>query len=400
MESESITCMKIGYKGDELPLLLLNAIISQINTCNSERLEKIPINLSESFLASLRNLWAQVHSQKFFRNFMKCDQGGLFSISHFKIEDLAESIFRLSISVCHIVSPFPFETIQGRLFGSNEPNFQDFMLKHWELSPFLFRSLSGASVEKDDIFVPFVQFLNATRSFPSFLSSILQNMISCIPIASDELDILTFLKEVRHKLGCPIIYQQDIRVLRTNKHSKREEHFFPFVSGSFFPKDSQIFNCNDVFKCEEAFKEGYTIALRGMEFRFRTIAAIADGLASMFGQPSVGANMYLTPPNSQGLACHYDDHCVFVCQLFGTKKWKVFSQSNLQLPRLYDPLDNLQFSEDDSSVAGCEPFSLREGDVLYIPRGFFHEAYTETGSMSAGYSLHLTLGIEVEPPFE
>ncbi|PON37601.1 JmjC domain containing protein [Parasponia andersonii] len=44
--------------------------------------------------------------------------------------------------------------------------------------------------------------------------------------------------------------------------------------------------------------------------------------------------------------------------------------------------------------------SLRGGDVLYIPGGFFHEAYTETGSMSAGYSLHLTLGIEVEPPFD
>lgn len=387
--------MKIGFKGDELPVLLLNGAINLINTCNIEQLEKIPRNLSESFLASLRNLWAQVHTQMFFGNLMKCSQEGLFNISHFKIEDLAESIFRLSINDCHLVMPLPFETIQRCIFGSSESNFQDFLLKHWELSPFLLQRLSGASLEKDDIFFPFVQLLNTSETFPSFLSSILQNMVSCIPIASDELDILTFLKEVRHKLGCPIIYQQDIRVLRTNRHLRREEHFFHFVS-----EDSQIFNSNDVFKCEEAFKEGYTIALRGMEFRFRTIASIADGLASLFGQPSVGANMYLTPPNSQGLACHYDDHCVFVCQLFGTKQWKVFSRSNMQLPRLYDPLDSLPCSEVDSSVAGCELFSLTEGDVLYIPRGFVHEAYTEAGSVSAGYSLHLTLGVEVEPPFE
>ncbi|XP_022718183.1 uncharacterized protein LOC111276700 isoform X6 [Durio zibethinus] len=42
------------------------------------------------------------------------------------------------------------------------------------------------------------------------------------------------------------------------------------------------------------------------------------------------------------------------------------------------------------------------GDVLYIPRGFPHEACTHYSSPdgSAGLSLHLTLGIEVEPPFE
>ncbi|XP_062077473.1 uncharacterized protein LOC133782249 [Humulus lupulus] len=399
-ERESISCVKVGFKGDELSALLLNGAINLINMCNIEQLEQIPGNLSQSFLASLKNLWEQVHSQMFSCNPMKFNQVGLFSNSYFKVEDIAESIFRLSINDCHLITPLPFEMVQRHIFGLNGSNFNDFVLKHWESSPILLRSLSNASVEKGDIFSPFLQFLNATKSFPSFLSSILKSMVSCIPIASDELDILTFLKEVKHKLGCPIIYQQDIRVLRTNRHLKREDHFFNFVSSSSFPEVLNYFSNIDVFKCEEAFKDGYTIALRGMEFRFKTIAAIADGLASMFGQPSVGANMYLTPPNSQGLACHYDDHCVFVCQLYGTKQWKVFSQSNKQLPRLYDPLENLKFSEADSPAAGCELFSLREGDVLYIPRGFFHEAYTETGSGSAGYSLHLTLGIEVEPPFE
>ncbi|KAF4393896.1 hypothetical protein F8388_018387 [Cannabis sativa] len=379
-ERKSI-CMKVGCNGDELSVLLLNGAINLINMCNIEQLEKIPGGLSQSFLASLRNLWEQVH--------MKFSQVGLFSNSCTKVEDLVESIFRLSIkNDCHLIRPLPCEMVQRYIFDSNGSNFNDFVLKQWELSPIFLRTLSNSSVEKGEIFSPFLQFLNATKPFPSFLSSILKKMVSCIPIASDELDILTFLKEVKDKLGCPIIYQQDIRVLRTNIGLQSEEHFFNVVSSS---PCAEV----DIFKCEEAFKEGYTIALRGMEFRFTTIAAIADELASMFGQPSVGANMYLTPPNSQGLACHYDDHCVFVCQLVGSKQWKVFSQSNKQLPRLYDPLEKA-----DCPVAGCELFSLSEGDVLYIPRGFFHEACTETGSGTAGYSLHLTLGIEVEPPFE
>ncbi|GAU34760.1 hypothetical protein TSUD_205640 [Trifolium subterraneum] len=167
-------------------------------------------------------------------------------------------------------------------------------------------------------------------------------------------------------------------------------------------KEPLYLTTEDVLKCEQAYKEGYTLALRGLEFRYQSIAAIADTLALMFGQPSVGANLYLTPPNSQGLACHFDDHCVFVCQIFGSKKWTVFSRPSQMLPRLYDSLCG---SVIDCSKTGRREFFLKEGDVLYIPRGFPHEAYTNysvesVDDGSPGFSLHLTLSIEVEPPFE
>lgn len=38
----------------------------------------------------------------------------------------------------------------------------------------------------------------------------------------------------------------------------------------------------------------------------------------------VGANAYLTPPNSQGFAPHYDDIEAFVLQIEGRKKWKLY----------------------------------------------------------------------------
>ncbi len=41
----------------------------------------------------------------------------------------------------------------------------------------------------------------------------------------------------------------------------------------------------------------------------------------------VGANCYITPVNSQGLAPHYDDVEVFVLQLEGTKAWKLYHPS-------------------------------------------------------------------------
>ncbi|XP_024020698.1 uncharacterized protein LOC21396255 [Morus notabilis] len=401
VDSGSVNCPNIGLKGDEHPASLLKAATHLINACNIEQLENIPRKLSEAFLVFLTDMWAQVHRTMLSLNTMKCSQEeGPFNISNFKIEALAESVFRLSVSDDRLFVPLPLDMVQRGIFGLSNSGFEDFMLNLWEVSPSIVGRLSGASFERDNIFNAFLQSLNTTETFPSFLSSILQIMVSCLPIASDELDILSFLKEARHKLGCRVIYQQDLRVLRTKGQLKKEEHFFPFVLESHFAEDSHIFNLDDISKCEEAFREGYTVALRGMEFRFSTIAAIADGLASLFGQPSVGANMYLTPPDSQGLARHYDDHCVFVCQLFGTKKWKVFSQSNLQLPRLYNPLPNPLCSEVDSLVSGREQFTLTQGDILYVPRGFLHEAYTEPATASSGYSLHLTFGIEVEPPFE
>ncbi|GAV59726.1 Cupin_4 domain-containing protein [Cephalotus follicularis] len=402
VEKGSVACLKLAFKADEFPILLLDAAIILINTCNIEQLEKIPRKLSDSFLVFLQELWAVVHHQMLHGSIFKSNQGVNFYLSNIRIYNLAEGIFRLSINTVQFTNPSTCEAVKGSIFGMSNSSFKDFMLKNWESSPFLVRDLSKGKIEKDDVFGSVVKSLNCNEPGPSFLSSILQSMVSCPPIASDELNILSFLKEMRTSLGCPMIYQQDIRALKTESHSTGEVHFFRDCSDSCYSKGPLYICIEDIMKCEDAFREGYTIALRGMEFRFKSIAAIADGLASLFGQPSVGANIYLTPPNSQGLARHYDDHCVFVCQLFGTKQWKISCHPNMQLPRLYDSLDSLQSSENETSMAACTQISLREGDILYIPRGFSHEALTENceQSGSAGFSLHLTLGIEVEPPFE
>ncbi|KAI3929233.1 hypothetical protein MKX01_006469 [Papaver californicum] len=205
-----------------------------------------------------------------------------------------------------------------------------------------------------------------------------------------------------------MIYEQDIRVLKTvgisDTQMKREIHIYK--KHSDFAVTS-VHNTVNVQKCEEAFLEGYTVALRGMEFRSESIAAIADGLAVLFGQLSVGANAYLTPPRSQGLARHYDDHCVFICQLVGQKRWVLSPRHTSLLPRLYEPLHHLTGSKHGIDAFDCKQFLLQEGDILYIPRGCPHEAYTvtdddvpEMDDVSTGSSLHLTLGIEIEPPFE
>ncbi|XP_043709863.1 uncharacterized protein LOC122658806 isoform X2 [Telopea speciosissima] len=404
---------RIGFVIDGLPALLLDASITHINSCDMEQLEMIPVKLSETFLSHLKQLWVKARNQMLWGS----DAGGSqdrYYYSNVKLHDLAESIFRLSIDPGQHSATCSLEVIKRNIFGPTNSYFEHFVLNYWEDSPYLLRGPSNGFNDHGDFLSFFFESLSSKGSIDSILLSMLHTFISCPPILSDELDILSFLKEVEDGMGCPMVYGQDVRVLKAvdvtsdprQGQLKREVHFFGDTTDSSTNNSHFIDSCN-IQKCMEACKQGYTIAIRGMEFRSEKIATISDGLAVLFGQPSVGANLYLTPPRSQGLARHYDDHCVFVCQLLGVKLWTVFSRVAVLLPRLYEPLDKLPGAEDDSNASQYKQFLLGEGDILYIPRGCPHEARTITddggpldNDCSTGYSLHLTLGIEVEPPFE
>lgn len=395
--NESFHYLKIQIEEHEISVAVLSATIILINACDVEQLKNVPISISEAPLSRLKELWTKVSHQVAVKGVVKFNGCGHYCKSSIGVSNLAESIFRLSISSCQPTAALSFGVVKRSLFGTSESSFEDFISHHWENSPFLLDKTSKDPT-MDDVFNPFIQSLRWKGNVPSLISSILQGLVSCFPIVSDEQDILNFLNEVKDKLGCPILYQQDIRVVKTERQSRKEMHYFQH-RGSGCNEEPHYFTADDILKCGQAYQEGYTVALRGLEFRYQSIAAIADTLAHMFGQPSVGANLYLTPPNSQGLACHFDDHCVFVCQIFGSKQWTVLSQPCQLLPRLYDDLHG---SEINSKTAGTREFLLRKGDVLYIPRGFLHEACTKSGcdDDSSGFSLHLTLSVEVEPPFE
>ncbi|KAL0346047.1 UNVERIFIED_CONTAM: Bifunctional lysine-specific demethylase and histidyl-hydroxylase NO66 [Sesamum radiatum] len=390
---------------DEYPILLLQGAIALINSCIIEQLQHIPMELSERFLVVSKSLWRQAHERRLFSSSARHDQGTKFCISNIKTSYMAECIFRLSINYSPQRCPIESEHVKKSIFNLGEASFEQFLLETWEISPMLVRNPSKASLQQDGIFSPFIQYLGSKEATPTFLPSLLRSIISCPAISSDELDILHVIKEIKNDLGCSTIYHQDIRVVKTQS-GERELHYFQEQRGSSCSLAPHILGIDDILKCEVAFLDGYSIALRGMEFRYESIAAIADGLASLFGQPSAGVNMYLTPSNSQGLARHSDDHCVFVCQLIGAKRWTIFPRPDTQLPRLYEPCDSLHDLQDEScKVDECQHFLLKEGDVLYIPRGFPHEARTgidndQNVNDTTGFSLHLTLAIEIEPPFE
>jgi len=95
------------------------------------------------------------------------------------------------------------------------------------------------------------------------------------------------------------------------------------------------------------------------------------------------ANVYLTPPDSQGFKPHWDTHDVFVLQVEGSKRWRIYAGG----PEM--PLKDQKFDPERHSPGDVESeFTLAAGEVLYMPRGLMHAAVT-----TDAISLHITLGM-------
>ncbi|WP_221625273.1 cupin domain-containing protein [Burkholderia sp. Bp9090] len=85
---------------------------------------------------------------------------------------------------------------------------------------------------------------------------------------------------------------------------------------------------------------------------------------------TVVANGYLSFGRRGSFGDHWDTHDVFAVQLIGRKKWKIYN------PTFKLPIEG-QTSKDQKHLRPIRPeldFILEEGDIVYIPRGWWHSA--------------------------
>jgi ribosomal protein L16 Arg81 hydroxylase len=99
--------------------------------------------------------------------------------------------------------------------------------------------------------------------------------------------------------------------------------------------------------------------------------------------------MYMTPPHSQAVPVHSDHQDVFIMQVYGKKVWQVYKPMQ-PLPYGHEMVgkDGKVLTPEEIGPAVMKDVLLEQGDMLYIPRGFLHQAVT-----SSSASLHLTLTV-------
>ncbi|HEV7891104.1 MAG TPA: cupin domain-containing protein, partial [Pyrinomonadaceae bacterium] len=128
-------------------------------------------------------------------------------------------------------------------------------------------------------------------------------------------------------------------------------------------------------------REGATLVLDAVDELSEPVEELAVRLELLFRE-HVQVNMYAGWQTSRGFDLHWDDHDVFILQVAGRKSWSVYGETR-RAPLVSDV-------EKAARPAG-EPVwtaTLEDGDLLYIPRGWWHVA-----EPLAEPTLHLTVGV-------
>lgn len=102
----------------------------------------------------------------------------------------------------------------------------------------------------------------------------------------------------------------------------------------------------------------------------------------------VSANLYCSFQGVRAFGTHFDNHDVIVVQTEGSKVWNLY-ENRADNPVKFLPDDaNSRLWFEQTRGALMTKITLRAGDVLYVPRGWYHDALATDGP-----SLHVTFSI-------
>lgn len=158
-------------------------------------------------------------------------------------------------------------------------------------------------------------------------------------------------------------------------------------SGAFAPKSSYLrYEGGSIpfvvpERLSERLRDGYTLIIDAVDDMVDGVMKLAEEFERVLHE-SVQVNMYAGWREQQGFHRHCDTHDVIVLQVYGRKHWRIYAGGRPH-PLKNDPAPN---SNPPSEVVWDA--ILEEGDALYIPRGWWHEA-----SGVGEVTLHLTFGI-------
>lgn len=113
-------------------------------------------------------------------------------------------------------------------------------------------------------------------------------------------------------------------------------------------------------------------------------AALGDTLGGL-----VGANLYVSFKAIGGFGPHYDLSDVFAFHCEGEKVWRIYENA-VEAPIAFPPGEEAQVREHFRRSAGrvVAEVRMQPGDVLYLPRGQYHDALAQSDA-----SLHVTFSV-------
>ena len=145
-------------------------------------------------------------------------------------------------------------------------------------------------------------------------------------------------------------------------------------------------NRPNVNKVQKLVSKGASIILNDIEKYNSNLLKIADELQTLTNGRCQG-NLYFSMASHQAFGPHFDLHDVFAIHFEGEKVWNIYE--NIEDAPINHPAFIIS-PEERVQRAGklIDQVTLKPGDLLYIPRGQYHDALaSENGAIHVAFGL-------------
>ena len=162
---------------------------------------------------------------------------------------------------------------------------------------------------------------------------------------------------------------------------------------SYFLEHSSHSLRPDVNKVQNWIARGASIVLTEIDNLTPNLQSVINALQTLTNGKCQG-NLYFSMESRQAFGPHADDHDVFAIHFEGEKVWNIYE--NVESNPINHPIFKFSAQEREKRAGKLiEQVVLKPGDLLYLPRGQYHDALA-----SENGAIHIAFGLTYFKPID
>ena len=160
-------------------------------------------------------------------------------------------------------------------------------------------------------------------------------------------------------------------------------------------RDGQPVRQPDAAKVMQLLQRGASLVANDIDTLTPALRGVADALEGALSGKAQ-ANLYCSWKEHQAFATHFDTHDVYAIHIAGEKLWRIY-ETRAEAPIAHPRFKSYgQEWHDANRGKIAQEILMRPGDLLYLPRGLYHDAIaTSDGTIHVAFGVTQVIGMDV-----